>query len=50
MMNQVIEFMNKMKSKMQRSGFAAIHSFCKSKQQQWCQGSSAGADIVTEKI
>ena len=32
-MNQIIEFMNKMKRKMQRRRFVMIHSLCKSKQQ-----------------
>lgn len=39
MMNQVIEFMNKMKRKMQRRGFVMIHSLCKSKQQSRRQAS-----------
>lgn len=39
MMNQIIEFMNKMKRKMQRRGFVMIHSLCKSKQQSRRQAS-----------
>ena len=39
MMNQVIEFMIKMKRKMQRRRFVMIHSLCKSKQQSRRQAS-----------
>lgn len=39
MMNQIIEFMKKMKRKMQRRGFVMIHSLCKSKQQSRRQAS-----------